>query len=183
MILAECRRYDEALDDLRAVDFRTAPGSDDYALNKQAIASLLARTGRPHEAIAELDSALIVREGLHHEVIGGLLVTYAEIAAEAGVEVPCAYSDDAARAIHAWGLSADSELLSCSLRDALLHAESLMAQAQKRYNALRRAARNKPGEIATVMVKEYINEEPVGQYRERAMRFLESLMRQPGAQS
>jgi hypothetical protein len=178
-ILSASHRHSDALAELRAVDLRTVAGSDDYARNKQSVAVVLARAARPQEAIAELELALAARQGLHHELVGGLLLTYAEIAGQAGVEVPRVYADEVERAVLGWGVPLDHAIFSRSLRDALVQAHSATVDAQKRYNSLRRSARGKPIEMVITMISEYIESEPVERYRVRAKHFLESLTPQP----
>jgi tetratricopeptide (TPR) repeat protein len=173
LIFLNTNRYDSALAELRIVEGIIDPDSDEFAGNKIAMADVLARSGKPREALDELEAALATRQKLHTGTVIGLLTQYAHIAKKEGWSVPSIYQTTFEMVVFEWGIQVPAEFVGSDLTQAILVAASLRRDAQNRYVVLLEELRDKPPDVRARLLREFIEAEPVGFFREQARRSLD----------
>ena len=166
-------RHEEAMTELRTIEQCLREGSEEFADNKRSLANVLARSGKPREAIHEIELALAYRDHLHIGNLVGLLTTYAHIASEHGWIVPAKYQSTFERGVHEWGMPVSAELVGSDLTQAILLAASQRLAAQDRFVALLEELRGKPSDVRARLLREFIEAEPVGYFRDQAKRSLD----------
>ena len=70
----------------------------------------------------------------------------------------------------ACGIQAPNEAEPSSLKDVVLYAGLMEMRAQRRYRTLTKNLKNVTGEVKAKLIDEYIDSEPVGFYRELAIK-------------
>jgi tetratricopeptide (TPR) repeat protein len=172
-------RYDEALRELRELREFLILGSRDYAENQDAIAFALNRSGSPREAITELEKGLTELEkgppddsGVRARITLDLLISYARIANDQDWTVSSHFNKPFADAVATKGIEVPPDVISSSLRDAILFAAAREREAGRRYDSLVRELKGKSPEVRANMVNVYISAEEVGSYRELARKAL-----------
>ena len=173
LIFMQHGRHKDALAELRAIERCLKEGSEAFAENKHSIANVLACSGKPREAIHEIELALDSREHLPMETLVGLLTAYARIASKQGWTIPAGYQSTFERAVREWGMLVSSEFVSSDLTQAILLAASQRLAAQDRYVALLEELRGKPSDVRARLLREFIEAEPVGYFRDQARRSLD----------
>jgi tetratricopeptide (TPR) repeat protein len=172
-------RHDEALDELRTIERSVKEGSEEFASAKLSIAHVFAQSGKPREALDELEAALDARHKLQTGTVVGLLTRYARIAHQEGWSVPSIYQTAFERAVVEWGMPVSSELMSSALTQAILLAAAQRLEAQGRYVKLLEQLRGKSPDARAQLLREFIEAEPVGFFREQARRSLDSASEAP----
>ncbi|MCC6554191.1 MAG: hypothetical protein IT372_14390 [Polyangiaceae bacterium] len=173
LIMDEHGRYADALLELRIVENQLEPGSDDFAINKQFIANVLAHWGRHEEAIHEISLAMVQRERLRAETIAGLLTAYAFIAGEKGWTVPMEYQPAVEHVVEEWGMLVTPDLVRSNPTQSILLVHSQRLAAQARYVKLLEGLAGKPPDHRNHLLREFIETEPVGYFRDMAKRSLD----------
>ena len=166
-------RYDEALSELRELRQILRPGSREYAENQHAIAFALNRSGNPTEALHELDLSLAHCEHLPVGTVESLLALYARIADKDGRVVPDAYRSSFDRVIDEWGIPVPLDLVRSDFTRSILVAVSQYRGAQDRYDALLEGLRGRPPDARARLLREFIEAEPFGFFRDMAKRSLD----------
>jgi hypothetical protein len=110
---------------------------------------------------------------LHPGTIVGLFTKYARIADEEGWSVPSIYQSTFESAIFEWGMPVPAELAGSDLTQAILLAASQRLDAQNRYIVLLEELRNKPPDMQARLLREFMQTEPIGHFRELARRSLD----------
>jgi len=173
LIFLQSDRREDALVELRAIERNLEAGSDEFAENKHSIATVLARDGKPRDAIYELDLALADLERLRTGTVVGLLTAYARVASDHGWTVPQKYQSTFERAVREWGMPVPADLVDSDLTQAILLAASQRLEAQARYVALLEELSGKPTDVRARLLREFIDAEPVGYFRDQARRNLD----------
>lgn len=174
LIFLQSGCHEDALVEFRTIERNLEAGSEEFAENKHSIANVLARDGKPRDAIHELELALADREHLRTGTVVGLLTAYARVASEHRWTVPSVYQAAFERAIHDWGMPVPPELVSSDLNQAILLAASHHLEAQDRYIALLEELREKSPESRTRLLDDFVRGEPVGYFRDQARMQLEN---------
>lgn len=161
-------RYTEALDELRQLALAFAHDPHGFVTNQLAIASVLNKSGRHHEAVAEIEHALTLRESIEPMALLGALVAYARIVDAHGLQMDPHYRDVVDATIAACGIPVPEHADSSHLKDLVLRANSINMSAQRRYRALILSLKSATDAVRARLLDEYLNAEPVGFYRELA---------------